>query len=302
MARRAALLLLLPLLLPGVARPQTTTATLVSNPTQLSQAQCQQTSSSTITTVTWTWTPTGTTPATGDLYRFAAYAAGTACPTTAPIAGSTALVNADVTATASQASQSISISKIVTATSASCTSPTDSLLNICVYYVPAITSTSQVLWSGTLNVQTALPPMPVISSVTPGDSQLTTTVLAGTTHDNYQATGSGITYYVYCYGPTGTLVSTGGPGNASQSIVCSGLTNGTTYTVTAQGVSSAGNYGEVMPLSAGTQATPLPFEDFWNAYKGDGGQETGGCATSGAGALAPVAAVLALLGLRRRRS
>jgi uncharacterized protein (TIGR03382 family) len=293
MARRAALLLLL---LPGAALAQTTATAVISNPTRLSRADCAQTSG--VTTVTWSWTPTGQSVVSGDLYRFAAYAPGSACPSSAPIAGSTSIVANDLAATVTLATQTINIGRIINAVSPGCTSAIDQLVNICVYYVPVTAAQVQVLWQGVLNFQTALPPRPTVNGVTPGDGQLTTTVLAGTPDATYAAV-DGITYYVYCTDPSGN-VTTAGPGNASANIVCGGLVNGTTYSVTAAGVSAAGNLGPVS--SPAVQATPLPFQDFWNLYKSDGGQEQGGCGTAGAGVLAPVAAALALLALRRRRS
>jgi MYXO-CTERM domain-containing protein len=75
------------------------------------------------------------------------------------------------------------------------------------------------------------------------------------------------------------------------------------YTVTAQGFSQAGNAG-FASAAAGPDAstTPLPFLNFWQVYKADGGVETGGCSTGQAGALAPALALLGLLAVRRRRS
>jgi hypothetical protein len=296
MARRAALLLLL---LPGAALAQTTALAVLSNPTRLSRADCAQTSG--LTAVTWSWTPTGTTVVSGDVYRFAAYAPGTSCPNTAPIAGASNLVASDLPATSTLASQSVNLGRIINAVTPNCTSATDQLVNICVYFVPTTASVVQTLWQGVLNFQTALPPRPTISNVNAGDSQLTVTVLAGTADATYAAIDS-ITYYVYCADPAGTVV-TAGPGNAAANIVCSGLVNNTQYSITAVGVSAAGNLGPTStPPVTGTNTIPLPFQDFWNVYKGDGGKEEGGCGIGGLGALAPVAAVLALLALRRRRS
>lgn len=296
MARRAALLLFL---LPCTALAQTATNVVVSSPVRLSRADCAGTT--TTKTVTWTWSGITTTPTAGDIYRFAAYAPGTSCPTTAPIAGATAIVGNDVTTGTVLQTQTIDVSRIITAATPSCTAATDQLLNICVYYLPVTVGQVQVLWQGVLNFQTAIPPAPSVTKVSPGDGQLTVVVAAGTTDASYTAT-EGVTYFVYC--TAGGNTSTGGPGNVGSNITCGGLTNGTTYTVTAAAQSVAGNLGPVSTPYGGpaSDTTPQPFQDFWSIYKDVGGQETGGCTTAGAGALLPLGGLLALLALRRRRS
>jgi uncharacterized protein (TIGR03382 family) len=110
---------------------------------------------------------------------------------------------------------------------------------------------------------------------------------------------TGITYTVSCSAPGATTsTATGNAGN----IVCGGLTNGVSYSISATGISAAGNPGvSAASWPAGADTTPLPFEDFWTTYKSRGGIEQGGCGTGGAGALAPALALVALLAARRRR-
>jgi uncharacterized protein (TIGR03382 family) len=123
-------------------------------------------------------------------------------------------------------------------------------------------------------------------------------VVAGTVTATETATRS-VTFTVTCTPAAGGSAVTGGPGN-SGTIVCSGLTNGTSYTATATGLSAAGNPGPVSDVAG--PATPLPFSGFWELYKSDGGVETGGCGTGGAGVFAPALALLGFLAARRRRS
>ena len=54
-------------------------------------------------------------------------------------------------------------------------------------------------------------------------------------------------------------------------------------------------------MLSGVSTTPIPTNDYWDEYKGDGGQEKGGCNTGGTAA--GLAGALSLLAaLRRRKS
>lgn len=300
MLRRATLLTLL---LPGIALGQTTLGTvtaLVS--TQGSSGQANRADCASTTTLsTWNLVTTITpVVANGDKWRLGAATTTNGCTTSG---GLPAGVYQDVTATgATQSITSVPVNTMATTAGiSSCTQAIDQEINLCVYYLPGgSTSGWQLAAQGNFNFQMAIPPKPTISGVAPGDSQLGVTVVPGTVTATETATKS-VTYTVTCTPPAGGTASTGGPGN-SGTIVCSGLTNGTAYTVTAAGLSAAGNPGPVSDtVQAGPNTTPLPFSGFWDLYKGDGGVETGGCGTGGAGALAPALALLGFLAARRRR-
>ena len=299
MGRRLAPLLLL---VPGIALGQGAVTALTSTQSQsdlANRSDCASTSAS----ATWNWT-SSVTPATGNTYRLAAYAAPSGssggCQTSAPALGTTnAVINSDQTATGVTGSYSpVSLNLMATAGGVtSCTGAFDVEIALCVYIMPAGTLVSQ----GTFTFQLAIPPAPIINSVSPNDGSLTVNVSPGTTNANETAT-TGVTYTVTCAPASGSGGSGSGTGNAGN-ITCGGLTDGVQYTVTATGVSAAGNQGPVSATwPAGQDTTPLPFQSFWQIYKGANGVEAGGCGAGGIGALAPFGALLALLALRRRRS
>ena len=67
------------------------------------------------------------------------------------------------------------------------------------------------------------------------------------------------------------------------------------------GISSVNNPGPGSTALSGVSTTPIPTNDYWDEYKGDGGQEKGGCNTGGTAA--GLAGALSLLAaLRRRKS
>jgi len=300
MLRRATLLLCL---LPGIALGQaglsgTVTASVTTQGIagQANRTECASTTS----TATWNIAATGITIAVGDKWRLATQLqAGTPnCAATAPAGVQ------DVIATG--ATQSIPLVPVRTmGTAASvgdCQGASDVPVLLCAYYLPGgspLATNQQVIQSSTaFNFQLAIPPKPVISGVTPGDSQLSVSVVAGTATATETATRS-VTYTVTCTPPAGGTAVTAGPSN-SGTIVCGSLTNGVAYTIAATGLSAAGNTG---PASEPSSGTPLPFVDFWQVYKDQGGVEAGGCSTSGAGAvMVPALALLGLLAVRRRRS
>jgi uncharacterized protein (TIGR03382 family) len=303
MLRRATLLLCL---LPGAALAQTTTpgTTSATVTTQgiadlANQAECLSTTS----TATWT-IASSVTPvvANGDKYRLGAATQSAGCTSSGTIPAG---ISQDLLATgARQIVTGVFVSAMAsTASVGSCTQANDVPIALCVYYLPAGSTTSwQLVSQGTFTFQLAVPPKPTINGVTPGDSQLSVAVVAGTATATETATKS-VTYKVTCTPSTGGGAPvTSGASNVG-SVVCGGLTNSIPYTVTAQASSQAGNPGAVSDVTGpDASTTPLPFLDFWQIYKDQGGVEQGGCSTGGAGMLAPALALLALLAVRRRRS
>jgi MYXO-CTERM domain-containing protein len=304
MLRRATLLLCL---LPGAALAQTgttgTTTVAVTTQTLSDLANRADCASSTVTS-TWTISSTITPVVTnGDKWRLAAVTQSTGCSTNG---GTTSAPTGilDVTATgATQVVTGVLVGAMATAAGVtSCTQANDVTVSLCVYYLPAGSTANWQLASSDINFkfQLAVPPAPVINGATPGDSQLGVNVAAGTPTTDATAT-TGVTYTVTCTPSTGGTASTGGPGNAG-TIVCGGLTNSVAYTVTATGQSQAGNVGAPSAVfGPNASTTPLPFLNFWEIYKDQGGVEQGGCSTGGAGALGPALALLGFLAVRRRR-
>jgi uncharacterized protein (TIGR03382 family) len=296
MLRRATLLLLL---LPGFALGQTiggTVTALVSTQGVTGQANRVECASST-STATWNIVATGVTISTGDKWRLAT-ASASGCGTTVP----TTFLLDQIATGATQSISGVFVGPMATQGGVgTCTQANDVQVVLCAYYLPGGVAPSTVeVVSGTFNFQLAVPPAPSITGVSPGDGQLSVAVTSGTATATETAT-SGVTFTVTCVPPTGgSGVSV--VGNAGN-VVCSGLTNGLAYTVTAAGRSAAGNAGATSAaFGPSASTTPLPFLSFWDIYKSDGGVESGGCGTGGVGALAPALALLGLLASRRRRS
>lgn len=282
------------LLLPGGALAQ---SLVTPNPDHANRAAC----ASTTDTTTWRWTST-VVPTSADVYRLAAYLGTSACSTTVPGSGDAATVVADLTAPTQTDSAEVFIAEIQAASTVDCAGASDQPVTLCVYLVPAV-GTAALAAVGRFDFWLAIPPPPVISRVTPANGALKVVVSHGTATTTETATGADVTFTVTCT-PVGGGAAATATGNASQTITCGGLVNGTTYVVTAQGTSAGGegNVGAVSaPYSDANATTPQPFEGFWEVYQQAGGVEQGGCGAGGGGALAPAAALLALLALRRRR-
>lgn len=149
--------------------------------------------------------------------------------------------------------------------------------------------------TGTITLDTQLPPAPTLGGVAPGDSALIVSYTPGT--PTTSAPAANHHYQAQATGPDGvahlstTTTSTGGTR-------IDGLSNGVAYDVVVFAYSKAGNQSAASNVMSGT---PEPVADFWQTYKGAGGREQGGCGAGPAGALAPLLALLALA-LRRRLS
>lgn len=294
---RAAFLLLL---LPGAGLAQNVATV---TPTYANRAGCASTTS----TVRLSWV-SATTPATGDVFRVAAYAGGTAaaCATTVPDAGSSATVASDINGPSATSSVEFFLSKMASAASVSCSAADDAPVMLCVYLVPLLpTATASLVAAKRFDFWLAVPPAPVFYKVTPANSAINVQMRAGTATTTETAVGTDVNYTVVCTPPaTGGNGPVQATGNATQTLSCGGLTNDVTYALTAYATSAAGkgNQGATVTYAGDpANATPLNFIGFWGTYQAAGGVEEGGCGTGGAGVLAPAAALLALLALRRRR-
>ncbi|HEX3772685.1 MAG TPA: hypothetical protein VHV30_17520 [Polyangiaceae bacterium] len=121
-------------------------------------------------------------------------------------------------------------------------------------------------------------------------------------------TGGGISQIDsrYLYAPDSVTHITAGAQTASN-VNIKGLVNGVQYNIAIAAVDALGNVGPLSTLECGT---PKPVNDFWDLYKGDGGQAGGGfCAleapgspASSAVALGGLATIITALWRRRRRS
>lgn len=146
--------------------------------------------------------------------------------------------------------------------------------------------------SGRFLVQVRAPNPPTNASAGPGDTRInvswTPSALGGSA-----AAAERYTAEARLPGSTNAVSSASTNGN---SVTIENLVNGTTYDVVVYAFSVGGNRSA--EVSAGT-ATPAEVDDFWETYRGEGGRETGGCASGGAAGILAVAGVLAAL--RRRK-
>jgi hypothetical protein len=138
------------------------------------------------------------------------------------------------------------------------------------------------------------PPKPTIDAVTPRDSALGVTVSA-----EEDATILVTATLLDADGGTGTVVASDETTAVEGLANLEGLENGVTYQVIARATDVAGNSTDSDP----SEGTPILSNGFFAAYRGAGGQETGGCGAAGGGLAG--GAVLAALGFwlsRRKQS
>jgi len=313
MLRRVTLLLCL---VPGAALAQTTTpgattAAVASAATApLPPAGLANRSNCADSTALSTWNiGTTITPvvANGDRWRLAVFS-GSCDAANVPSAGGAATVFQDVVTNGSNTQFVTNLIPVATMASRSgvidCAAANDVTIAICVYYIPGTGSTTaaQLASQGSFVFQLAKPPRPVITRVTPGDSQLAVSLVPGTTTSTETANTS-ISFSATCTPASGSGSSSTSGLSGAGTVTCGGLTNSVPYTVTALAFSRANNSSAVSdPAGPDGSTTPLPFLNFWQVYKDQGGVEQGGCSTGGVGALAPALALLGLLAVRRRRS
>jgi hypothetical protein len=178
----------------------------------------------------------------------------------------------------------------------SCQSSGSSLF-ICAF--PTGTNTTPVA-TATIQLDLSTPPAPVANNATPGDAALTVSWSQGQGTAGANQTGTPNSFNIY-YAVSGSDLTTAPhisvTGGSTTSGRITGLTNGTAYDVQVTALTIGSNES---PRSNTVHGTPIPVDDFWRLYKSDGGRETGGCATGGAGMLALLAVPLALRASRRR--
>jgi hypothetical protein len=159
--------------------------------------------------------------------------------------------------------------------------------------------------TGSVQLDLATPPPPIVNAPSPGDAALNVSWSPGSGAADAGTSGSATSYNIY-YAPSGIDVKqTANPAVKKVSVTntlsgrINGLANGTAYDVMVTGVSIGSN--ESGPSNVVT-GTPEIVNDFWRVYRNDQGRETGGCAAGAAGMLALLAVPLALRAWRRKQS
>jgi NCAIR mutase (PurE)-related protein len=127
-------------------------------------------------------------------------------------------------------------------------------------------------------------------SVEPGD-----TALFVSWEDGTDSTVAAVSYNVTAAGSTGTRTQNFTSVSGLHRVT--GLTNGTSYSVTVTSVSAGGNESLASVAATGT---PAPVIGFWEEYTKSAGHEQGGCGGGPAGLVSLLGVALALRGLRRR--
>ena len=289
MLRRLALLTAL--LVPTAGLAQIAGKVLVV-PAALGVADC--TSSTTYVTIAWTSTIT---PVTGDVYNlYVSSVSSGACPTTGTPPGTQ--LGGDIPALGISGTYPVTgtltrhdfISAAGIADTACVAGGTSTTINVCVQQLAG--SVVRATMSGSVPLELENPPAPVNVSVASGDSALYVSWSNGTDNGvaptSYRVTAEAV-------GNPGDTHTESYTGTSNQRI--SGLTNGVTYSVWVVAVSAGGNQSTA---SVAVTGTPQHVADFWEQYKGAGGQEQGGCGGGPAGLVSLLGVALALRGLRRR--
>lgn len=167
-----------------------------------------------------------------------------------------------------------------------CASGTSATVFLCVQWLPSGGTVSGFATSSTnLGLDLSAPSAPTDVRVDAGDGALRVSCSHGDDATSFKAVAT----------RDGESHSSGERTSCSD-LEIDGLENGATYSVVVYGLDDAKNPS---PASATFQGTPEPTVDFYQHYKDEGGQETGGCSTA-AGTVG-LLGVLALLALRRRK-
>jgi uncharacterized protein (TIGR03382 family) len=306
--RRA--LLLLALLVPALARAQTSGGISFVPDANIGRTECDPANGETIDV---RWTVSGTSLGPGTYRVYASTRAPTADETSGvklcdtgnvPADGVfAAKIGGDIVATASTGTQNEDFlaSDFVQATApvdaVSCTDNSTRTIHVCVHFFPSGQSTATASATGQLELDLKVPPRPINVVVTPGEEALEVSWDEGT------ATGgqADTTYYriqARSDDPRDPELHDEGDFTGESGRI-DGLVEGVTYQVTVTAFSAADNASE--PSDPPVSGTPIPVSDFWEHYEESGGQEQGGCSSGPAGAIAILGAALALALQRRRK-
>jgi hypothetical protein len=172
----------------------------------------------------------------------------------------------------------------------------DQTIYVCAVYRATAGATPVAYAKGTVTLKVTAPGKPTVTSVTPGDGALS---VSATTPDG----SSGGTAVPAVAWRAKAVAADGVPHFSAKVAVdalarIGGLVNGVPYTVTAFSYSANDNESlESDPF--GSAVAPQPTANAWEVYKLDGGRDTGGCQSGGAG-LGALLGAAALLGIRRR--
>jgi hypothetical protein len=291
---------------PFAAQAQTAGAILFDGSTTstINAAECSGQTSAPIA-LTWTITPQTSFVPTGE-YRI--FAGNGDLPNTAPpycylpgVSGQTAakITPSSGTPVATGVSSSATVSASALAAGAGYDCTTDQTIFVCVlwYQLSADPNSSPLAYAkGKIVLSVAGPGKPTVTSVTPGDGALN---VWATTPDGSSG-GNAIPAVAW---RAKAVAGDGVPHFSAKVAVdasarIGGLVNGVPYTVTAFSYSANDNESpESDPF--GSAVAPQPAANAWEVYKLDGGRDTGGCQSGGAG-LGALLGAAALLGIRRR--
>ncbi len=192
----------------------------------------------------------------------------------------------DIVPTALTMTQTYSLKDIVAAASLTCTGTVTSTVYLCVQWAVSGNPTAGFATT-TLTLDPTAPTAPSSVTSSPGDSVL---------HLSAQGSTGATSCKAFATSSADSSVHPSGQDDC-KSLTIKGLTNNVPYSVVVYAINDANNPS---PASAAITATPFPTQDFWNHYKQDGGQETGGCSTA-AGAAGLLSALGLLLAVRRRK-
>ncbi|HZZ85552.1 MAG TPA: hypothetical protein VFE30_13520 [Anaeromyxobacteraceae bacterium] len=296
--RLAALLLLLPSLALADTAGTVTVSESNDSDNQISIAECN---GSTADTLSFSWTvSTSSTIPSGNSFEFRV-SDTSGCPlsstTTTANTASITTIASNGSASGTYSGQAVSSLLHHSGLTFSCSVP--ATVFVCALITDGAGATASAV--GTIALDAAIPPAPVVNTPSPGDNALNVSWTNGTTVADGGTVGTAASYEVFVapHGaafPANPSVTVTSP---STSVRVGGLTNGALYDVVVYALSTGGNVSAASNIVSGT---PIQVDDFWKSYKDAGGKETGGCSHGSAGAIALVLAPLLLLARKRRRS
>lgn len=189
----------------------------------------------------------------------------------------------------------VNVATLLQALSINCSGAATAIY-LCVDYLPSSGASTTGAVTGSVTLDLAKPPPPVVAQPTPGDGALNISWTAGVGSADASTTGTSSSYDVVVTNHADPADTRTQSVSSSTSLRVGGLQNGQTYDVTVYAFSPGDNQSDASNVVSGI---PVPVADFWRMYRGLGGKEQGGCSTGAAEGVALMA--LVPFALRRRR-